>query len=78
MYTSASSAHGRSWGKRRVRRRIRDWSAEVGEKVLRGRHTRCDWGVWWQEGEQSIVGASKRFMWANVRLAEYMCMKLKS
>ena len=27
MYTSASSAHGRSWGKRRVRRGIRDWSA---------------------------------------------------
>ena len=27
MYTSASSAHSRSWGKRRVRRGIRDWSA---------------------------------------------------
>ena len=35
---------------------------EVREKVLRGRHTRRDWDVWWQEGEPSIVGASKRFM----------------
>ena len=27
MSTSASSARGRSWGKRRVRRGLRDWSA---------------------------------------------------